>query len=67
MLIIDTINIDSAEIMNSVIFIVGFFITITFVLFKMFSKVEEIEPKNQDYYSRHGLPVKEKNKKEGIF
>ncbi len=53
--------------MNSVIFIVGFFITITFVLFKMFSKVEEVEPKNQDYYSRHGLPVKEKNKEEGIF
>jgi hypothetical protein len=61
MLIIDTINIDSAQLMNSVIFIVGFFITITFVLFKMFSKVEEAEPKNQDYYSRHGLPIKEKD------
>ena len=46
--------------MNSVIFAVGFFISITFFLFKMFSKVEEEEPRNQDYYSRHGLPVKEK-------
>ena len=61
MLIIDTINLDSLKLMDSVIFAVGFFITITFFLFKLFSKVEEAEPKNQDYYSRHGLPVKEKD------
>ena len=60
-LIIDLIDVDAAGIMDSVIFVVGFFVTVTFVLFKMFSKEEkEVEP--QDYYSRHHLPLK--NKKE---
>ncbi len=61
MLIIDTINLDSLKLMDSVIFAVGFFISVAFFLFKMFSKVEEAEPKNQDYYSRHGLPAKKKD------
>lgn len=60
MLIIDTINLDSLKLMDSVIFAVGFFITITFFLFKVFSKVEKEEPKKLDYYSRHHLPHKEK-------
>ena len=60
-LIIDLINIDAIGIMDSVIFVVGFFVTVTFVLFKMFSKEEkEVEP--QDYYSRHHLPLKNKEK-----
>lgn len=60
-LIIDLIDMDTTGIMDSVIFVVGFFVTVTFVLFKMFSKEEkEVEP--QDYYSRHHLPLK--NKKE---
>jgi len=58
-LIIDLIDIDTTGIMDSVIFIVGFFVTITFVLFKMFSK-EEKEAEPQDYYSRHHLPLKNK-------
>ena len=67
MLIIENINMDSSEIMDSVIFIVGFFITVTFFLFKIFSKVDEPEPKNQYYYSRHGLPVREKEEEKNIF
>ncbi len=58
-LIIDLIDIDATEIMDSVIFVVGFFVTVTFVLFKMFSK-EEKEVESQDYYSRHHLPLKNK-------
>ena len=61
-LIIDLVNIDSAQIMDSVIFVVGFFITATFVLFKIFSKETPEKPEEMDYYSRHHLPIKNKEK-----
>ena len=65
MLIIDTINLDSLKLMDNIIFAVGFFITITFFLFKMFSKVE-VEEKEQHYYGRHNMPLKENQKKDKI-
>ena len=48
--------------MDSVIFVVGFFITVTFVLFKVFSKETPEKPEEIDYYSRHHLPIKNKEK-----
>ena len=61
-LIIDLVNIDSAQIMDSVIFVVCFFITVTFVLFKVFSKETLEKPEEIDYYSRHHLQIKNKEK-----
>ena len=66
MLIIETINLDSLKLMDSVIFAVGFFISVAFFLFKMFSKVETKE-EEQHYYGRHNIPLKENKKKDKIY
>ena len=59
-LIIDTIYIENLKILDTIILLIGVTITLTFILFKIFSK-EEIEEENElDYYSRHKFPTKEK-------
>ena len=61
-LIVDVINI-KLEAIDSVIFGVGFFVTCTFALFKIFSK-KEVEQEDKGYYSRNNLPIREKEKGE---
>ena len=46
--------------LDAVIFTIGFIITCTYILFKVFSKEEPIEEDELDYYSRHKFPIKNK-------
>ena len=48
--------------LDAIIFIMGFAITCTYILFKVFSKEELIEEDELDYYSRHKFPIKKQNK-----
>ena len=59
-LIIDLISIKQLGMLDAVIFIIGFTITCTYILFKIFSKEESIEEDELDYYSRHKFPIKNK-------
>lgn len=60
-LIIDVINIENADKIDLIIFGAGLFITCTFILFKIFSK-EKVNEEEQEYYSRHNLPSKNKKR-----
>jgi hypothetical protein len=61
-LIIDLISIKQLGMLDAVIFTIGFIITCTYILFKVFSKEELIEEDELDYYSRHKFPIKKQNK-----
>ena len=61
-LIINLISIEQLGILDVIIFTIGFIITCTYILFKVFSKEEPIEENELDYYSRHNFPIKKQNK-----
>ena len=61
-LIIDTIYIENLKNLDTIIFVIGITVTFTFIVFKIFSKEEEVIEENKlDYYSRHNFPTKEQN------
>ena len=61
-LIIDLISIKQLGVLDIIIFTIGFIITCTYILFRLFSREELIEEDELDYYSRHKFPIKKQNK-----
>ena len=57
MLIIETINLDMLDDLESFIFLMGLMITASYVLLFKWSRVEEDE-EEAHYYGRHNVPVK---------
>ena len=57
MLIIETINLDMLDDLESFIFLMGLMITASYVLLFKWSRVEEKE-EEAHYYGRHNVPVK---------
>lgn len=55
-LIIETIDLDIFNDLESLIFLVGFIITALYVIMFRFTKEEEIE-EDKHYYSRHNMPL----------
>ena len=56
MLIIETINLDVLDDLESFIFLMGLMITASYVILFKWSRVEEEE--DLHYYGRHNMPVK---------
>ena len=63
-LIIQVIDLDIFDKLESLIFLVGFLITSSNVLLFKFSKQEE-EDQEKHYYSRHNFPIKEEKNVRG--
>ena len=63
-LIIQVIDLDIFDKLESLIFLVGFLITSSYILLFRFSKQEE-EEQEKHYYSRHNFPIKEKKNVRG--
>ena len=57
-LIVQVIDLDIFDKLESLIFLVGFLITSSYILLFRFSKQEE-EEQEKHYYSRHNFPLKE--------
>jgi len=57
MLIIETINLDMLDELESFIFLMGLAITASYVLLFKWSRVED-EEEEAHYYARHNVPVK---------
>ena len=57
-LIIDTIDLDIFDELESLIFLVGFIITSLYILMFTFNKKSEIK-EEKHYYGRHNIPLKE--------
>ena len=57
-LIIDTIDLDIFDDLESLIFLIGFVITSTYVIMFRFTKKNEVKD-DQHYYSRHNMPYKQ--------
>ena len=55
-LVMDTINLDVLNDLESFIFLMGLMITASYVLLFKWSRVEEKEEAH--YYGRHNMPVK---------
>ena len=56
-LVMDTINLDVLDDLESFIFLMGLAITASYVLLFKWSRVEEKE-EEAHYYGRHNVPVK---------
>ena len=56
-LVMDTIDLDILDDLESFIFLMGFMITASYVLLFRWSRVEEDE-EEAHYYGRHNMPVK---------
>ena len=56
-LVMDTINLDILDDLESFIFLIGFMITVSYVLLFRWSRIEE-EQEESHYYGRHNVPVK---------
>ena len=63
-LIIQVIDLDIFDKLESLIFLVGFLITSSYILLFRFSKREE-EEQGKHYYSRHNFPIKEEKNVRG--
>ena len=63
-LVIEVIDLDIFDKLESLIFLVGFLITSSYVLLFRFSKQEE-EEQEKHYYSRHNFPIKEEKNVRG--
>ena len=63
-LIVQVIDLDIFDKLESLIFLVGFLITSSYILFFRFSKQEE-EEQEKHYYSRHNFPLKEEKNVRG--
>ena len=57
-LVMDTINLDVLNDLESFIFLMGLIITASYVLLFKWSRVEEKEEEEAHYYGRHNVPVK---------
>ena len=60
MLIIETINLDILDELESFMFLIGLIITVGYVLLFKWSRTEE-EQEETHYYGRHNMPVKKDN------
>ena len=56
-LVMDTINLDVLNDLESFIFLMGLMITASYVLLFKWSRVED-EEEDLHYYGRHNMPVK---------
>ena len=63
-LIVQVIDLDIFDKLESLIFLVGFLITSSYILLFRFSKQEE-EEQEKHYYSRHNFPIKEEKNVRG--
>ena len=63
-LIVQVIDLDIFDKLESLIFLVGFLITSSYILLFRFSKQEE-EEQEKHYYSRHNFPLKEEKNVRG--
>ena len=63
-LIIEVIDLDIFNDLESLIFLIGFLITSSYVILFRFSKQEE-EEQEKHYYSRHNFPIKEEKNVRG--
>ena len=57
-LIIETIDLDIFDDLESFIFLIGFIITSTYVIMFRFTKKDEVK-EDKHYYSRHNMPSKQ--------
>ena len=60
MLIIETINLDILDELESFMFLIGLIITVGYVLLFKWSRTEE-EREETHYYGRHNMPVNKDN------
>ena len=63
-LIVQVIDLDIFDKLESLIFLVGFLVTSSYILLFRFSKREE-EEQEKHYYSRHNFPIKEEKNVRG--